>query len=207
MKLYFRADCPFCWKVRLALHAYDIPYQGIETQLGEQHQDVARLSQTRTVPMAVEGDLVMTDSAVIMEYLNDAAVGGALLPGDAAHQASMREIQSYSDKILGKPLFSVAREKRSKPRREWDEVKIEEEAAAWRLNLDYLEERVSTGSFLSNGNPTLVDCALLPRFAIAEIYGLPIDERHSTLHQWYGGWRNQKALMSSWPTRKLVRDS
>jgi glutathione S-transferase len=205
MRLYFRADCPFCWKVRVALHAFHVTYEGVETQLGEEHEDVLQVSRSQTVPVAVDGDLVLTDSAVIMEYLNEAYLDGALLPGDAGHHAALRELQSYSDKILGKPLFAVAQEKRSKPPSEWDEEKIAAATARWYENLDYLEQRTASGNILATGTPSLVDCTLLPRFGLAEIYGVAVNARHPGLQQWYSAWKHRDAFTTSRPTRKLAR--
>ena len=34
--LYHRADCPFCWKVRIALHELDVPYKEVEIKLRNQ---------------------------------------------------------------------------------------------------------------------------------------------------------------------------
>jgi glutathione S-transferase len=205
VKLYFRADCPFCWKVRLALHAFDVPYESVETQLGEKHPGVSKLSRSGTVPVAVDDGLIMTDSSVMMEYINEAYAEGALLPGDAKRRTELREIQSFSDKLLGKPLFMIVQQKRTRPPVEWDRQVIAEGTAQWYGNLDYLEQRLAVSSLLSIGVPTLVDCALLPRFALAGIYGVPVDARHPDLFTWFEAWKQQPVFTQTRPTRELLR--
>lgn len=205
MKLYYRADCPFCWKVRLALHYFEVAYESVEVQLGEKHPDVTRLSLTGTVPIAVDNGLVMTDSAVIMEYINDAFAGGELIPGGVQQRARLREIQSYSDKLFGKPLFVIAQQKRAKPPADWDQQAIREGTSNWYRNLDYLAKRVRDESLLATKIPSLVECTLLPRFALAELYGVPVDARHPDLFIWFESWKEQEIFLQTRPKLKLIR--
>ena len=51
LTLYQRTDCPFCWKVRIALVEYGIEFDTVDTVLGEKHPEVTRLSPSGTVPL------------------------------------------------------------------------------------------------------------------------------------------------------------
>jgi len=117
--LYERSDCPFCWKVRLALAELDLDYESVATRLGEKHPELARLSPTGTVPVLVDGDTVVWESAVILEYLDGRYSPGLLFPGDAVQQARIRLLHAYSDKIVGGCLRELVFEKRSRPESDW----------------------------------------------------------------------------------------
>ena len=79
--LFERTDCPFCWKVRIALAEMGVEYRIEATRLGEKHPEVARLSPTGTVPVLVDGDTAIWESAVILEYLDSRYGPGRLFPG------------------------------------------------------------------------------------------------------------------------------
>ena len=66
LTLYQRTDCPFCWKVRIALAELDIEYQSVDTVLGEKHPEVQRLSPTGTVPVLVGPVLYVRDAEKIL---------------------------------------------------------------------------------------------------------------------------------------------
>ena len=76
--VYQRTDCPFCWKVRIALSELGLEYQVVETRLGEKHPEVGRLSPTGSVPVLVDGETSIWESAVILEYLDTRYAPGKL---------------------------------------------------------------------------------------------------------------------------------
>ena len=69
--LYHRSDCPFCWKVRIALVELGINYQLIDTVLGEKHPEVIKYNPKGSVPVFVDGPTVIWESNTILEYLED----------------------------------------------------------------------------------------------------------------------------------------
>lgn len=71
MKLYHRPDCPFCWKVRIFLLEEGIDVDETVVELDQRHPDVIALNPAGTVPVLCDGGLVISDSALIIEYLAD----------------------------------------------------------------------------------------------------------------------------------------
>ncbi len=186
--LYERSDCPFCWKVRLAMRFAGVAPQRIPVASGEKHPDVLRLNPAGSVPVMIDGGLVLAESAIIAEYINEAYASSALLPGDAAVHARIRQLAAYSDTQVGKALRGLVFERRSKPEAEQDEQLIQASETAWRQRLDWLEERLQGDVFVERFS--LAECALLPRFALAERYGAGVDARHPKLQSW---WQAHKA--------------
>lgn len=92
---------PYVRKVLVALamkgleHEVDpiVPFYGNEA--------FTRISPLRRVPVLIDGDLVLNDSTVICEYLDEAYPGPALLPARPADRARARWIEEYADSRLG----------------------------------------------------------------------------------------------------------
>ena len=196
--LYQRTDCPFCWKVRLALQECALPYHSIATSLGEKHADVVRFNPKASVPLMVDDDTVIWESAVAVEYINECYAAGRLLAGDASQRSVIRLLHSYSDSLIGPALRDLVFEKRSKPNSEWDWDKINHSEQAWRSRLDYLEDQLRGERFLID-DFSAAECALLPRFGIAEVYGAGVDDRHPGLQQWYYRLKQRDSFKAAYP--------
>src|SRR5207245_8843920 len=60
-----------------------------------------RLSPLRRIPVLIDGDLSVSDSTVICEYLDEAYPGHALLPRNPKDRARARWLEEYADTRLG----------------------------------------------------------------------------------------------------------
>tara|TARA_R110001599_G_scaffold353880_1_gene602003 strand:+ start:116424 stop:117044 length:621 start_codon:yes stop_codon:yes gene_type:complete len=196
--LYERTDCPFCWKVRLALAELDLEYEAVATRLGEKHPELARLSPTGTVPVLVDGDTVIWESAVILEYLAGRYSPGSLFPGDAAEQARIRLLHAYSDKIVGSCLRELVFERRSKPEPEWDQGIIQASQRKWRDCQVRLEQELGEALFFG-ACFTAADCALAARFGVAEAYGAGVTAAFPRLQQWYAALVERPSWQAAYP--------
>jgi glutathione S-transferase len=63
--------------------------------------EFSRISPLRRVPVLIDGDLVLSDSTVIAEYLHDVYPHPNLLPIDAAARGRARWLEEYADSRLG----------------------------------------------------------------------------------------------------------
>jgi glutathione S-transferase len=182
--LYQRTDCPFCWKVRLALGELGFDYEVVETGLGEKHPEVLRLSPIGTVPVLVDDGLAIWESGVILEYLDSRYAPGHLLSLDPVAQARIRLLHTYSDKVVGSCLRDVVFEKRSKPEREWNTELIRSGTGNWSACMEYLEEKLASKQHFGE-QYSAADCALASRFGVAEAYGVTVEEGFPRLRRWY----------------------
>ena len=202
LTLYQRTDCPFCWKVRLALTELGLEYRIESISLGEKHPVLARLSPTGTVPVLVDGDTVIWDSAVILEYLNDRYGSRQLFNGGPAMQAKVRLLHSYSDKIAGGCLRDLVFEKRSKPECEWDPAIIQGSEMKWRDCHAWLERELGENTFFGEGY-SAADCALAARFGVADAYGAVVSDECRGLKRWYQHVINRASWKLAYPSSFL----
>lgn len=197
LRLFDKDECPFCWKVRIALAYTDTDYEHILLGLGDDRSVLDQLSPTGTMPVLVDGDHAIWESAVIVEYIND-LFEGALLPRSSIERSQARFLHSYSDTQIGPHLREVIFEKRAKPMAAWDLERIAYGEAGWRSCLDWLEAALRGGDFFT-GLFSLAECALYPRFALAEHYGVGVDRHHPALFKWYAALRDTPSCNETRP--------
>ena len=61
----------------------------------------SRMSPLRRIPVLVDGDLVLTDSSVICEYLEDLQPDPSLYPADIRDRARARWMDEFADSRMG----------------------------------------------------------------------------------------------------------
>ena len=204
--LYERTDCPFCWKVRLALAELGLGFTIVATQIGEKHPDVLRLSPSGTVPVMVDGDVVIWESGVALDYLDARYGPGSLYPGDPGRQACVRSLHAYADKCIGPALRELVFEKRSKPKDQWDPEVIERSEAAWHSCKAWLEQHLDPAG-LGGRWLTAAECALAARCGVAEAYGAAVTPDFPLLYAWFQAVKWRPAWDAAYPQSLPAKDS
>ena len=196
--LYQRSDCPFCWKVRLALSVLNVSYQTVNITLGEANPQIQSLSPKGSVPVLVDDNVVIWESSVILEYLLDGPLSRALLPAHANARSQARLLQNYSDTVVGPAIRGLVFEKRSKPEHEWDNSLINSSESSWRACQAYLDGQLGDQAFFVQ-EFSVVECALIPRFAIADYYGCPIPAELKRLRDWFSRCQQKDCYRLTYP--------
>ena len=65
------------------------------------NDEFERLSPLRRIPVLIDGDLSVSDSTVICEYLDDRYPEKPLYPADPAQRARARWLEEFADSRLG----------------------------------------------------------------------------------------------------------
>src|ERR671932_810905 len=99
LTLYDAARCPFAARVRLVLAEKQIPYEPVEIDLDDRPAWLYDKNPAGRVPVLEEDDgLVLPESRVIVEYLDERFPEPALLPSDPADRALVRlELERFDD--------------------------------------------------------------------------------------------------------------
>ena len=108
MRLVDAPRCPYCARARIALAEKGIEYETVEIDLGDRPAWVYELNAPGRVPI-LDGELVLPESEVIMEYLEDIHPDPALLPTDAAERARARLLVKRFDDNLGTDYYAYRR--------------------------------------------------------------------------------------------------
>jgi len=90
MTLFTLPDCPRCHSVRIVLAEKDIQADIIEMDPNNKPEDLADLNPYNSAPTLVDRELVLYDSHVIMEYLDERFPHPPLMPVDPVSRAHTR---------------------------------------------------------------------------------------------------------------------
>lgn len=92
---------PYVRKVLVALAIKGIAHEVDPITPFYGNDDFSRLSPLRRIPVLVDGDLVLNDSTIICEYLDEVHPEPPLLPRHPADRARARWLEEYADSRLG----------------------------------------------------------------------------------------------------------
>lgn len=177
---YHRSSAAF--RVRIALNLKNVAYSVRTWNLdARDHYSPAyvHINAQGLLPTLVDGSLTLTQSAAIVEYLEEKIRTAPLLPDDLAgrarvraifnqlvcdvHPLTTRRVGRYLDEQLGAPAQAVT---------EWKQ--------AWIINgLRTLDATLAadprTGAFCHGDTPSLADIALVPQVVSAQALQIDIN--------------------------------
>lgn len=98
MTLYSRADCPLSHRVRIVLAEKGIGADVVDVDIDNPPEDLIDINAYSSVPTLVDRDLVLYDSMIIMEYLDERFPHPPLMPVDPVSRARTRMMLHRIDK-------------------------------------------------------------------------------------------------------------
>jgi glutathione S-transferase len=109
LTFYYGSGSPYAWRVWLGLEHKAIPYERrtMSFSAGDLRKpEFLALNPRGKVPVIVDGDVVLYESAAILEYLEDAYpdYGKRLFPGAVSERARVRRMVCEADSYLGPAL-------------------------------------------------------------------------------------------------------
>ena len=172
MILFDAARCPYCARVRIVLAEKGLAYDPVEIDLDAKPAWLYAKNPLGKVPvLEEEGGLVLPESAVIMEYLEDRFPEPPLWPADPAERALGRLLVERFDERLGNAYYAL---RRGEPDAE----------RALERRLGELDAELEERPYLSGRDFGLADVAYFPWIARARTrFGLELD-RHGSVAGW-----------------------
>ena len=172
---------PYVRKVLALLELKGVPYRIDPIAPFVGNEDFSRLSPLRRIPALIDGDLVLNDSSVICQYLEDRHPTPALYPADIADRARARWLEEYADSHLGDVLiwnlFYQLGARRHIFREEPDEARVQRTRDVdIPAALDYLETRLPDDGFVF-GTLSIADITLASFFRTAAFVRYTIDAK------------------------------
>jgi glutathione S-transferase len=111
LTLYDAARCPYCARVRILLVEKGVPYETVEVDLDDRPGWIYGKNVTGRVPVLEEDEgLVLPESRVIMEYLEERFPEPSLWPADAAARALARLLLERFDD-LSDPYYDLLKDR------------------------------------------------------------------------------------------------
>lgn len=168
-------------RVRIALSYKGVSYESIFIDLEHtrnQSEEYLRLNPQGLVPALVDKDLVITQSAAILDYLEDKYPERPLLPSTMRERARVRSFtQAITADIHPLNTIRVYRYQRDRQgldydsRRRWFQDWM---SSGFEALESLLADHPDTGDFCHGNQPTLMDVLLVPQVYNAEQYALDL---------------------------------
>lgn len=165
MTLFTLPDCPHCHSVRIVLAEKDIQADIIEMDPNNKPEDLADLNPYNSAPTLVDRDLVLYDSHVIMEYLDERFPHPPLMPVDPVSRAHTR-LTLFRIK---KDWLSLVSDLESDEHERQDTARI-----ILKESLSSAAEVFAMKDYFLNSDFSLIDCTIAPILWRLPKYGIDI---------------------------------
>jgi glutathione S-transferase len=165
MKLYNMNLSNFATKCRIAIYEKNAPVEIAPIPGGDLHSaEYAKINPLGKTPALDADGLLIPESEVINEYLEDKFPTPALLPKSPEARARVRILTRFHDLYLEPPLRALFPQMNPKTR---DEKVVNEKLTEENLRLDQLEKMLAETGFACGADFTLADCAIAPTMFFA----------------------------------------
>ena len=177
---YFRSSAAFRVRIALALKGLAYDYRAVQLARNEQHGErYAAVSASGLVPQLVDGEVSISQSLAIIEYLDERHREPPLLPATPEERARVRSLaldiacEIHPLNNLRVLRYLVREMKIGEPARDaWYRHWVEQ-------GLAVVERRLAgdarTGRFCHGDTPTLADCVLVPQIFNARRFDCRLD--------------------------------
>ena len=165
MTLYSDPHSAQSHRVRIVLGEKDLIFNVEDILTGQNNEDLIALNPNNTTPTFVDRNLVLYESRVIMEYLDERFPHPPLMPVDPVIRAKTRMVLHYIEKDLYGLLDDIksSGEKKSSAAK----LKLKENLM---LSLDFIQGK----KFFLSDDFSIIDCSMAPILWRLPEYGIEL---------------------------------
>ncbi len=170
---------PFVRKARFALEEKGIAYEQIQVLPFGQTPEFLKISPLGKIPVWQDGDFIVPDSSVIIDYLERTHPTPALYPSDPKLRARALWYEEYADTKVVEVLTTVFFQRFVNPKfmqQPTDEALVEETLRD-RIPpvFDYLEQEIGDNEVLVGSQYSIADLAVSSPFVNFALGGEEVD--------------------------------
>ena len=185
LKIYDYPESPFCQKTRIVLAEKDLSFEVVPVDLKAAEQkrpEFIKLNPFGKVPVLIDDEMIVYDSTIINEYLEDEYPHPPLLPSDSSARARVRAFEDYADNAFI-PVTGIIMNELRKPEGERDAEKLANARQQVQRMLAVIDGSLAGRSWLA-GNFSLADVAFAPRVVILPALGVKLDPEWKNVATW-----------------------
>jgi glutathione S-transferase len=164
LKLYLHPLSSFCWKVLIPLYEAEIPFEPMMVELMDpaKRAEYLKLSPFAKIPVLVDGERVVNETSIMIEYLAlKYPEAASLLPKDPAEALKVRALDRFFDLYIGLALGRVAGD-RLRPEDKRDPIGIGMVMNDMRTAIGIVEKDMTDRTWAAGETFTMADCAAAP---------------------------------------------
>jgi glutathione S-transferase len=185
LKLYDFPESPYCQKVRIVLAEKDLSYDLVPVDLRASEQkrpEFLKMNPFGKVPVLIDEEVILYDSTIINEYLEDEYPHPSLMPAESGARARVRTLEDYADNAFIPVTGQIMLELR-KPEAERDAEKLANARQQVSRMLQVLDGTLNGKNWLV-GNFTIADVAFAARAVIVSALGVEVDPSWKNVAGW-----------------------
>ena len=206
MRLYFFPVAPNPTRVRLyraetqaAGTRIELEQVTVDLREGEQRRPdhLARNAFGRLPVLELDDGTHLTESLVIIQYLEELHPEPPLIGRDPLSRARVRELERIAELGVLVPIARILHATRSPLGLAPNPAVAAWFRAALPPALELLDARLADGrAFLAGEHPTIADCTLAAALQFARFGQIEIDSRHASIARWDRAYRERPAARS-----------
>jgi RNA polymerase-associated protein len=201
MVLYSGTTCPFSHRCRFVLFEKGMDFEIRDVDLYNKPEDIAVMNPYGQVPILVERDLILYESNIINEYIDERFPHPQLMPGDPVDRARARLFLLNFEKELFVHVAALeARASKS------TEKAIEKARAHIRDKLTQLAPVFLKYKFMMGESFSMLDVAIAPLLWRLEYYGIDLSKNATPLLKYAERIFSRPAYIEALtPSEKVMR--
>jgi len=172
MTLYSGSSDPYSHRTRIVLYEKDVECQIVEVDLTKKPRELADLNPYNQVPTMVDRDLVLYESNIINEYLDERLPHPPLMPVDPVSRARARLMLLRFDRDWYSLLPEVTGSDKKAAQRARHVI---------RDGLAVISPIFKEQSYILGEEFSLVDCALAPILWRLDHYGIELPRQAKSI--------------------------
>lgn len=165
MTLYAGTTDPYSHRTRIVLYEKDVECQVVDVEPGRKPRELAELNPYNQVPTMVDRDLVLYESNIINEYLDERLPHPPLMPVDPVSRARARLMLVRFDRDWYNLLPEIT---------DGDKKAAQRARTVIRDGLSVISPVFKDQQFVMGEEFTLVDCALAPLLWRLDHFGIQL---------------------------------
>jgi len=197
MTLYSGSTCPYSHRCRIVLFEKDMDFEIIDVDMHNKPEEIASISPNGRMPVLVERDLILTESNIINEYIDERFPHPQLMPPDPVMRARARLVlfNFEQDLFTHVNLLEHSLGKSSDKARQ--EI---------RDSLSQLTPILTEQKYLMNDEFSMLDVAIAPLLWRLEHYGIELPKVAAPVLKYRERLFSRPAFINALtPTEKALR--
>jgi RNA polymerase-associated protein len=201
MVLYSGTTCPFSQRCRFVLFEKGMDFEIRDIDLYNKPEDISIMNPYGQVPILVERDLVLYESNIINEYIDERFPHPQLMPADPVMRARTRLLLVNFEKELFVHI-GVLEERVNKP----DEKRLDVARANIRDRLTQLAPTVLKNKYMLGEEFSMLDVAIAPLLWRLDHYGIELPKNAAPLQKYAERIFSRPAYIEALtPSEKVMR--
>ncbi|MBI3095194.1 MAG: glutathione S-transferase N-terminal domain-containing protein [Sulfuritalea sp.] len=196
MNLYSGTTCPFSHRCRIVLYEKQMDFQVIDVDLFNKPEDIAIINPYNRVPVLVDRDLVLYESNIINEYIDERFPHPQLMPPDPQTRAKARQLLFTMEQELFSHIDALEKNLKSA-----DKARLH-----MRDRLIELAPMFNKQKFLLGDDFSMLDVAIAPLLWRLDHYGIELPKTASPLMKFAERIFSRQGFIDALtPTEKMMR--